>query len=733
MASIQNNNYASFWSRFAAFIVDLFVLILFLALFNLINSNQIVNLFVELIFLICYNTLLLSSKWQATIGMFLTGLKAYDKNNNRLTLWQALLRTFVSSISYILVLPFLMIFFTKKRQALHDVIAKTVIIDHNAKYNFKTKSTPKMAKTSKGFKYFIIIFGVILFGYIAFLTLPTVIVYGILIMKKAGAHDYSFRVHYDTNDYNDSNILFYKEELKNNIPKFVEADSLYGRFEYDTKIELAEECIDYFSTIDEGEKSIYSGYNFYKNARNKYTNTESLIEKAKKNEKLMGRHFYTYDLNIVRHVIEDIVSYPKSKKGSQCTSLQSVDVLYKTFLGQYIYEYYSESMYNQYRSSPPQQRQIDWYNELIERFPYLLNTIKEKKNSLVLEAKKRKEEWQQEETLRKKERQEEVKSNAKEYLYSAVTSQNNSQDLLLELKKAKVDFDMLFEKNRTALILAVINEKEEVINFLLDAGANIKIKDEYDKIALDYLDSSKHRKTYIRFKMRRALDNAPKFEGERESYSISYDKKSEKMVVKQYGINRKTWSPLIVAIESNNLDEIKKLIDNGEYLEQRTNNENTPLMAAILTKNNFALDKLLDKNVNIEAKNTSGLTPLYLSVIENNIYATKRLISLGADMYAMDNNMMYNPFLQAVEGANTVIVNLFIKNGVNINYQYKKSETALTLAGKGCRNYEVFKLLFESGADPDIKDEYGFTTRTGLRRYCSKNSDYIRFQALMDN
>ncbi|MFA6280565.1 MAG: RDD family protein [Bdellovibrionales bacterium] len=70
-----------------------------------------------------------SSARGATIGKRIMGLRVVDENGRRLTFSLATLRYAVKIISMIpMMLGFFLAFFTSKRQALHDLIANTVVI-----------------------------------------------------------------------------------------------------------------------------------------------------------------------------------------------------------------------------------------------------------------------------------------------------------------------------------------------------------------------------------------------------------------------------------------------------------------------------------------------------------------------------------------------------------------------------------------------------------------------------
>jgi uncharacterized RDD family membrane protein YckC len=75
---------------------------------------------------IAYFTLMESSEGQATLGKRAMNLIVADESGNRLSRQQALIRNISRIISGIICLiGYFMAFFTEKKQALHDIIAKT--------------------------------------------------------------------------------------------------------------------------------------------------------------------------------------------------------------------------------------------------------------------------------------------------------------------------------------------------------------------------------------------------------------------------------------------------------------------------------------------------------------------------------------------------------------------------------------------------------------------------------
>lgn len=76
-----------------------------------------------------YFALMESSKYQATLGKMAVGVKVTDMEGNRISFGRATGRYFGKIISgMILYIGFIMAGFTEKKQALHDMLASTLVI-----------------------------------------------------------------------------------------------------------------------------------------------------------------------------------------------------------------------------------------------------------------------------------------------------------------------------------------------------------------------------------------------------------------------------------------------------------------------------------------------------------------------------------------------------------------------------------------------------------------------------
>ncbi|RKZ52929.1 MAG: RDD family protein [Candidatus Parabeggiatoa sp. nov. 3] len=132
--------YGGFWLRVIASIIDgiLIQIVVFVGAFLVVmlvmgegteESLHIIANLVGLVISWLYYTLLESSNWQATIGKKALGLKVTDLQGQQIGFGRANARYWSKILSaLILMIGFLMVAFTEKKQGLHDLIASTLVI-----------------------------------------------------------------------------------------------------------------------------------------------------------------------------------------------------------------------------------------------------------------------------------------------------------------------------------------------------------------------------------------------------------------------------------------------------------------------------------------------------------------------------------------------------------------------------------------------------------------------------
>ena len=129
--------YVGFWIRFGAGITDMVIIfaaqyISTLVLFGNFLTASGWAAFLQILIPWAYICILQSSKRQATLGMMLLKFKICDHNFNRVGLGKITLRYLAITLSgVILCIGFFMIGWTKRKQGLHDIFAKTLHIENN--------------------------------------------------------------------------------------------------------------------------------------------------------------------------------------------------------------------------------------------------------------------------------------------------------------------------------------------------------------------------------------------------------------------------------------------------------------------------------------------------------------------------------------------------------------------------------------------------------------------------
>lgn len=122
--------YAGFWKRLSAGIIDWIILIIASGILSFI-FGETTSIFGTLTAWL-YFAFFESSVKQATPGKMALHLQVTDEQGKKLTFWRATGRHFAKIISTLIIfIGYLMIGWTKKKQGLHDIIAKTLVIRHH--------------------------------------------------------------------------------------------------------------------------------------------------------------------------------------------------------------------------------------------------------------------------------------------------------------------------------------------------------------------------------------------------------------------------------------------------------------------------------------------------------------------------------------------------------------------------------------------------------------------------
>ena len=140
-------HYAGFLRRLVAYVIDAIICYAVIFLFDLLFmmgvlrfadpagrglAPDVVSVFPALIAFVvtwAYFAILESSARQATLGKMAIGIKVTDLNGHRISLLRATGRFFAKFLSgLILLIGYIMAAFTARKQALHDILAGTLVV-----------------------------------------------------------------------------------------------------------------------------------------------------------------------------------------------------------------------------------------------------------------------------------------------------------------------------------------------------------------------------------------------------------------------------------------------------------------------------------------------------------------------------------------------------------------------------------------------------------------------------
>jgi ankyrin repeat protein len=197
---------------------------------------------------------------------------------------------------------------------------------------------------------------------------------------------------------------------------------------------------------------------------------------------------------------------------------------------------------------------------------------------------------------------------------------------------------------RTELIRAAEDSETDIVEMLLNEGANIEAKDNEGLTALIY-----------------AAGN-----GDTETTTLLIDKGANIEAKDNCGATSLMW-----AASKNNAETVKLLIDKGANIEAKGNGDGTAVIYAAEGGSTEAAELLLDKGADIEAKDEFGRTALILTALAGHTKTAELLLDKGADIEAKDNDG-WTALMFAKNKSQTEIANILIAKGANDDDQIEE-------------------------------------------------------------
>ncbi|PQE11929.1 hypothetical protein CJF31_00000051 [Rutstroemia sp. NJR-2017a BVV2] len=254
--------------------------------------------------------------------------------------------------------------------------------------------------------------------------------------------------------------------------------------------------------------------------------------------------------------------------------------------------------------------------------------------------------------------------------------------LMLE-KGANLELTNRNYQGRTVLSLAVENGHNQIVRLLLEHGARLESRDEFDRTPLWWAIEGR-RTTIARLLLEEGADPGC--------------------------INGAHEAPLLIAAERGHHEIVKLLLEKGAHPECMNKFDQTPLFIAAKDGHYEIVKLLLENGALLEYNDIFGRTPLSNAAMNGNDMVVKLLLDAGADMEHTSIPGHQTPLLCAAEQGRNRVVEILLEKGAQIDSQDKSGRTALIwAAGRG--HVGVVEILLKKGAQMDLEDD---TSRTAL-------------------
>ena len=167
---------------------------------------------------------------------------------------------------------------------------------------------------------------------------------------------------------------------------------------------------------------------------------------------------------------------------------------------------------------------------------------------------------------------------------------------------------------------------------------------------------------------------------------------------------------LFNAVNRENVNATRKLLNNGANVNQNNENGRSPLMQASLLGNSELVKLLLAKGADVNKADKDGNTPLYMASSEGHAKVVKVLLSArGIDVNKADKYGLTALHRASMEGFWAVTRLLLSAPGIQVNKENIAGSTPLYLASYYGRTKVVKVLLSARGIDVNKATEQGNT------------------------
>ncbi|WP_161493781.1 ankyrin repeat domain-containing protein [Nitrosospira lacus] len=257
-----------------------------------------------------------------------------------------------------------------------------------------------------------------------------------------------------------------------------------------------------------------------------------------------------------------------------------------------------------------------------------------------------------------------------------VVSEADLNDVVQFLLEQGANVDARDDDGKTALMKAVTHGRILIMQTLLDAGADINAQEKGGSTALRMAAWDDTKAPIVKILLARGADpNLADNVGQ---------------------------TPLILASASRNIDIVRALLDKGADANARDAKGSTALMGASRAETDAVelLRALLEKHADVNAKDNNGLTALMLAAANGPVQNVGTLLDAGADLHAKDAEGS-TALMLAVSYGRVEIVQTLLRRGAKVKDEDANGKTVLNYAEedlKGQEKMDMMRILKKAGA-----------------------------------
>ncbi len=289
---------------------------------------------------------------------------------------------------------------------------------------------------------------------------------------------------------------------------------------------------------------------------------------------------------------------------------------------------------------------------------------------------------------------------------------NNSSALLLATAQGHIELvELLLDKGAdvnakdkdglTSLMVSISNGSIEIVQLLLARGADVNLIDDEGTTALIRAAQKGNSKIVQLLLDNNANVNAQNNKGTTALIAAAHQKKGIVKLLLGYKADVNTTdksgnTALMRAINLGTIDTVRVLLEKGASVNVQNNEGLTAIMFAAVKGDALILQLLLDYHADVQIEATEGLTALFCASLNGRKEATKLLLNNKANPNASVKGI--TPLMIAVERGEDDLVTYLFEREADVNAQADDGRTALTIARER-NNDKIIGQLLRYGAN----------------------------------